>query len=681
MANPSDASPVLRLTFLSVVVIGLFLALLARLWFLQVLAGDRYVEIADSNRLDSVVIEAPRGAILTDGGDELVKNRPALTISADRQLLLDNDGAPRDEAAERVIVRLAAVLELDEDEILERMTSQRRSPFRPVPIEFDVAPETVFTVREHQELFTGVVAETLPVREYPHGEFAAHLVGYLNEISDAELSSGEFTDYRGGDLVGRAGLEQAYESDLRGRDGVRYLVVNAQRHVVDVQSERAPVQGNDLVVSLDLELQAAVEELLASGMEASREIERDDGRTLPSTAGSAVVLDPRDGRVLAMASYPTYDPREFVGGLTPQYAEYLYQDPDVPAPTVNRAIQGRYPPGSVFKTASGAAFVEGGLVGPRSLVECPPSYSIGDVTFRNWNRGVHEGRMDLADALMRSCDTYFYELAHTQWQREQRQISDNGGELDGVDEVMARVAREFGFGRTLGIDLPSEAPGTIPDRATKQAVWLERRERWCAQAETAEDDYQRAILDDNCRYGGAWRGGDAVNTSIGQGEILTTPLQVAASYAAVANGGTLYRPHLGQRIVSPSGEVVREIEPEAIGTLPIDEQTLAVMQEGLEAVVMTPRGTGSSAFAGFPLDQVPVAGKTGTAEFGSRVPYAWFAGYAPTNDPELVVVVNVEEGGGGSQTAAPIVRNIMEHWFDITAAEDAEFEAGDEILD
>src|SRR5690606_542082 len=187
----------------------------------------------------------------------------------------------------------------------------------------DVAPETVFAVREHQELFTGIVAETLPVREYPHGDLAAHLVGYLNEISEAELSSGRFTDYRGGDLVGRAGLEQTYEQDLRGRAGVRYLVVNAQRHIVDVQSERAPVEGNDLVVSLDLELQEAVEHLLESGIVASRDIVRDDGRNLPSVAGSAVVMDARDGRVLAMASYPSYDPRQFVGGLSSDYAEYL----------------------------------------------------------------------------------------------------------------------------------------------------------------------------------------------------------------------------------------------------------------------------------------------------------------------------------------------------------------------
>lgn len=680
MANSPDPSPVLRLTFLSVVVIGLFVALLSRLWFVQVLAGDRYVEIADSNRLQTVVTEAPRGNILAANGQELVNNRPALAISADRQVLLNTEGDPIDERAERVIARLAQLLELDDDEILQRLASRRYSHFRPVPIAFDVAPEIAFAVREHQELFTGVVAETLPVREYPHGDLGAHLVGYLNEVSEAELDAAEGS-YQGGDLVGRAGLEQAYEADLRGTNGQRVLVVNAQRNVVDLHSERDPIQGNDLVTSLDLDLQEAVEKLLEDGIEESRKIQREDGRHLPSVAGSAVALDPRDGRVLAMASYPTYDPREFIGGLSPQYAEYLYRDPENYQPTINRAIQGRYPPGSVFKIASGAAMIEAELVGPRTPVACPSSYEVSSVTFRNWNRGVNEGSMDLSRALMRSCDTYFYELSHRQYQREQRELSDNDGDLDSVDEVMARVARDFGFGRQLGIDLPSEAAGTIPDRKSKQQRWLEQRDSWCQQVETAQNAYQRSIVEHNCRYGNLWLPGDAVNMSIGQGEILATPLQVAAAYGAVANGGSVYRPHLGQTILTPSGEVVREIEPEVISELPLDDSALAVVQEGLERVVMHERGTAREAFEGFPDEDVPVAGKTGTAEFGSRIPYAWFVAYAPADDPEIVVVVNVEEGGGGSQTAAPIVRTILEHWFDIVPAEDAKFEPGAEIYD
>jgi penicillin-binding protein 2 len=682
MANASDASPILRLTFLSVLVIGLFVALLSRLWFLQVLAGDRYVELADSNRLRTVVIEAPRGGILASDGRELVKNRPALTISADRQVLLDATGQPRDAEAVRVIRRLSSLLLVDEAQLLERMTSRRYSPFRPVPIATDVAPEMVFAIREHQELFPGVIAEELPVRQYPNGTLAAHMVGFLNQISEADLADPAFADYRGGDLVGRAGLELTYESDLRGINGQRILVVNARGNVLDVQSEREPIRGNDLVTSIDLDLQAATERLLEEGILASRSIQRDDGQFLPSVAGSAVALDPRDGRVLAMASWPTYDPREFVGGLSSDYAAYLYSDPTAYQPTINRVIQGRYPPGSVFKIASGAAMVEAGLVGPRSRINCPPAYQVGGITFRNWNRGVNEGAMDLSDALMRSCDTYFYELSYAQWQREQRQLAEADGDPARIDEVLSRVSREFGFGRLLGIDLPSEASGSIPDRRSKQARWLAQRDSWCAQAERAEEgSYVKAVLEDNCFYGGQWRGGDAVNTSIGQGEILTTPLQVAASYMAIANGGTLWRPLVAHSVVAADGTLVRRIEPEALGTLQMEPETLAVIREGLERTVMADRGTARGAFAGFPFDRVTVAGKTGTAELRPRVPYAWFAAYAPADDPQIVIVVNVEEGGGGSQTAAPIVRNILEHWFGIVDVEQAEFEAGPEILD
>jgi penicillin-binding protein 2 len=682
MASP-EASPLLRLTFLTVLIIGLFIALFARLWFLQVLVGDRYVALADTNRVRQVVVEAPRGDILTEAGEALVQNRPALTVSADRQVLLDNDDVPRNAEAELAIARLATLLDLEQDEVMDRLTSRRYSPFRPVPIAFDVAPEVVFAVQEHQELFPGVVAETLPVRSYPYGELAAHLVGYLNQISEAELTDERYADYRGGDLIGRAGLEAAYEPHLRGTQGTRILEVNAQNRVLEVLSETDPVPGNDLIVSLDIELQAAVEHMLAEGIVASRDFVRDDGRNLPSTAGSAVVLDAKDGSVLAMASYPTFDPREFVGGLSDDYAEYLYHDEDVPQPTINRAIQGRYPPGSVYKTVTGAAYVEAGLTTPSTRLPCPSSYEQGGIVFNNWNR-VDEGDMDLATAIVRSCDTYFYDLAYQQWLREDRQLEAADRDLSQaeIDEIVPEVARRFGFGQRLGIDLPSEAAGYVPDRLTKQESWLRTRDRDCRFAEELEEGtYPQQVSEDRCRFGGRWRGGDAINTAIGQGETETTPLQVAMSYLAVANGGELLRPHLGRAIITPEGEVVEEFGREVIGDLDLDGPTLSALQEGLRRVVNDDRGTAREAFSGFPLDEVPVAGKTGTAEQKPKVPYAWFAAYAPADDPQYVAVVTVEEGGGGSQTAAPIVRGIFEHLFGIRPATEWEFLLGPEILD
>ncbi|MEX2325095.1 MAG: penicillin-binding protein 2 [Nitriliruptoraceae bacterium] len=680
--SSSESSPLLRLTFLTVIVIALFVALVSRLWFLQVLAGDRYVELADTNRLRQVVTEAPRGDILAAGGEQLVRNRPALAISADRQALVTEEGEPIGQEAERVISRLAILLEMSDEQVLERLTSRRYSPFRPVPIAVDVTPEVVFAVREHQELFAGVITETLPVRFYPYDTLAAHIVGYLNQITEAELNDERFVGYRGGDLIGRAGLESTWETYLRGTEGSRLLEVNAQNRVLNVLRETEPTQGHDLVTSIDVQVQAAVERLLETGIVASRDIVRTDGRNLPSTAGSAIVMNARDGSIVAMASYPTYDPREFVGGLSQDYADYLYRTEGVPQPTINRAIQGRYPPGSVFKIVSGAAGVVGGQVGPDSRLPCPSSYTVGGNTFRNWNP-VAEPPMNLAMALTRSCDTYFYDIAYRQWLAEDRQLTDSGLIEDGqVDEVLARVAANFGYGAPLGVDLPSEASGYIPTRVGKQDRWLRNRERWCAQAASAEPgSYVQLVLDDNCRYGNRWRGGDAVNTSIGQGEIETTPLQVAASYLAVANGGELLRPHVGKQIIAPDGQVVETIDRDVIGRLDIDEVTLRTMQQGLRDVVMSGSGTARGAFVGFPLDVIPVAGKTGTAEQKPKVPYAWFVAYAPADDPQYVVVVSVEEGGGGSQTAAPIVRTIFEHLFDVVPPEEVAFEAGPEILD
>ncbi len=651
----NEQSSTLRLTLLTLIMAGLLVALISRLWFLQVLAGERFAQLAESNRVRFVVLEAPRGRILADDGQELVKNRPAQTISAHPRELLNGLGEPRNEEAEAVLGRLSMLLGLDHDEIIRRLLSRRYSPFRPVPIAEDVGPEVIFAVTEHQELFRGVVAETLPVRTYPFGTAAAHAVGYLGEISEEELELEAFAGYRPGDLIGWAGLEKTYESELHGTEGLRKLEVNASGTVLQELGRRDPIRGNDVQTTLDVELQEAVERILQDGIEASRLIKRRDGRFLPSVAGSAVVLDPRDGGVKAIVSWPTFDPAEFVGGVSHDYWGFL-NDGENQYPLINRAIQSTYPPGSVFKTVSGSAAMIAGHVTPSTRISCPPAWSLGGITFRNWNTR-HEGALDLTDALMRSCDTYFYQLAYDQWLREQNQIANDGS----TEEVLQTTALGFGFGRTLGIDLPSERPGVIPGREWRLQYWERTKETTCRKAEEAEPGtYAERLYNELCQDGFRWRGGDAVNSSIGQGDVLVTPLQVAASYAAIANGGTLIAPHLGDRIIAPDGELVRVIEPEVLGQLPVTPEQLRALQVGLEKVVMNGRGTARGAFAGFPTDQIPVAGKTGTAELKPKVPYAWFAAYAPANDPQYVVVVSVEQGGGGSQTAAPIARRILE---------------------
>jgi penicillin-binding protein 2 len=669
----STSSSVLRMTFIVTLIVALFLGLFARLWFLQVLAGERYVELADSNRVRTVITEAPRGRILSADGVELARNRVALALSVDRQVLFRPDGQLRDADAERVIGRLAELLELDTATVLQRLSSQRRSPFRPVPIAIDITPEMLFFVRERQEMFPGVVAEYLPVREYPNGEVAAHLVGTVGEVSQTELSDPRFSEYRGGDILGRGGLESSYEAELRGVQGRQLLVANARGTVLGVQSQREPVEGNTLVTTIDFALQDAVERALRDGIEASRSIRRPDGRLLPSVAGSAVVLNAKTGAVLAMASYPTFDPAEFVGGVSQDYWAFV-NDPQNYRPLVNRAIAGAYPPGSVFKTASGAAFMQAGLISPQQTRRCDASFTVGGTTFRNWNRGVNEGPMTIVEAMLRSCDTYFYDLAYENWRVEQRR-------QDGR-EYLVEVANRFGFGVNVGIDLPGSVPGRVPGRQWRQEFWENARDSYCTQAQEATPgSLRQELLDDLCRFGGVWRGGDAINSSIGQGDVLATPLQVAVSYQALANGGVVMRPHLGSQIVAPDGTIVRQMMPERLGDLGLSSAELAALVRGLELTVNSPRGTAFNVFASSPLASLGVAGKTGTAEVRPLVPYAWFAGYAPMNDPEIVVVVNVEQGGGGSQTAAPIVRTIMEHYFGFTVDVEGTFTPGEEILD
>jgi penicillin-binding protein 2 len=652
----SGASTGVRLTVLTLIVFGLLALLFARLWYVQVLAGERYAELAEQNRVRFVVTEAPRGRILDREGRELVDSRPALAISGDARRLLDSSGEPRSLEAERVIDRLAALLETTPDEVVERLTSRRYSPFRAIPIAEDVPPEIVLEVKERQEHYPGVVAETLPVRTYPVEDTAAHLVGYLGEVTEEQLQLEEFKDHRAGDLIGIAGLERSYERYLRGEPGWTRLEVNARDHVLGELGSEPPVAGADLVTTLDLDLQVAAERILRNGLEDSRSVVRaNDGRRIRSTAGAVVAMDPRDGGIRAMASYPTYDPELFLGGIEPEDWATLH-DPENETPLLNRAIQGEYPPGSVFKIVSGAAAMAGDLITPNQTLPCPPAWYLGNHRFRNWNRS-HDGHLDAAGALMRSCDTYYYELAARQWRIEERQV--RAGEEP--REVMQEVSRAFGLGAPTGIDLPGERGGVIPGREWKEQVWQQLRGVYCAGPPEGSSSYLVRLYREQCEDGGRWRGGDAVNMSIGQGDVLTTPLQMAVAFSAVANGGTVITPRIGEQAVAPDGSVVAQFEPEVQGELPLEAAELDAIERGLRMVVSGAGGTGSRVFAGFPI---PSAGKTGTAEKGDRIPYAWYVGYAPADDPEIVVAVAVEEGGGGSVTAAPIVRRVLEAAFE-----------------
>jgi penicillin-binding protein 2 len=668
-ATPPSAEQVestrLRLTTLALLVVSLFVLLFARLWFLQVMAGEGFQAQAQGNAVRTVTLEAPRGKILDRNGESLVRNRYAAVVSVQP----DEMGERREE----VYAALADMLRLEPEEVERRAASLRTGPFRPRPIAIDVDLDVVSYIHENGSvMFPGVYAETLPLRDYPHGTLGAHMLGYLGEISEAQLETEDYEGYRPGDLIGWSGVEQVREADLRGINGARRLEVDARGRVLRDLGDAPPTPGGDVRLTIDLEAQQLAEQALADGVEAARGF-RDTGSgpgrggTYEAPAGAVVVLDPNNGEVLAMASHPTFEPADFVGGISQNRWQAL-QDAGNHFPLINRAIQSSYPPGSVFKVVPAAAALENGYLGMNDTLPCTPQWSWGPTTYRNWNRGVNEGPMNLARSLVRSCDTVYYELARRMWGDEEREGEDRR-------ERLPEHARGWGLGARTGIDLPSERAGVIPGRQWKQDYWEQTRAVTCLQASQAEEgSYRQSVLSDLCDDGNRWRGGDAVNMSIGQGDVQTTPLQIANVFAAVANRGTLWTPHVTREIVRPDGSV-ETIEPEVLATVPVSRAHLDYLHEGLVGVANAENGTAARTFRDFP---VTVAGKTGTAEYKPKQPIAWFAGYAPAEAPRYVVVAMVEEGGGGSLTAAPIVRRVMEGLF--PQVEETEIEPGADVV-
>lgn len=644
----------LRLTFLALLVVSLFVLLFARLWFLQVMAGERYAELAQGNAVRTVTIEAPRGRLLDRTGATVVGNRYANVVSVRLSEIPE-------ERQTMVLADLANLLGLSVTELEERIGDARVSPLTPAPVYIDVDDDIVFYIHENASTrYPGVYAEQLPLRDYPNDALAAHVVGYVGEISEEELALEDYQDYVAGDVIGWAGVERIYEDALRGDKGERLLEVNADNEVVRQLDESLPTAGADLMLTLDLDAQHLAETALAEGIAVAREQQDNDpgrdGGTFEAPAGAVVVLDPDSGEVIALASFPTFDPELFVGGIGRRAWDTL-QAQENHFPLINRAVQSSYPPGSVFKIVTAAAAIEYGFATTTSEIECPGRWEWNQSVYRNWNP-AHSGSLDLLESLTQSCDTVFYELARRMWFQEQ----DTGAEV----EFLPDEAHAWGFGAVTGIDLPAERAGIIPGRSWKTNYWENNKDTYCRQAavETLRDpnSYATALFTELCSEDGrTWRGGDAVNMSIGQGDVQTTPLQVANSVAAVANGGTLYRPHVAHEIHHTDGSV-EVIQPEVLGTLPVDPATLAYIEQGLLGVT-APGGTGARSFEDFPI---PIAGKTGTAEMKPKQPFAWFAGYNPTpvNGQRYVVVAMVEEGGGGSLTAAPIVRNILAGLFD-----------------
>lgn len=643
---------------LVVVVLCLIGILVGRLVQLQLVEHEVLAEEAAAVNTRVVTEPALRGRILAADGTPLVTNAASTVVTVDPEVLLESEDAGR-----ALVESVADELDLPVESLWGRTllcgtpdappvpACFSGSPYQPVPIAYDVDPVSALGVLERPGAFPGIEVTAVAVRDYPLAEVnAAHLLGYLGRPTAEEVD--DEASVAAQDRVGRTGLEQAYDAQLRGTSGRTTVAVDPRGVVTGEVGHTDPVSGLDLVTYLDPEVQATVERVLAEGVATARE----DGWPADSAAG--VVLDVETGGVVAAASWPAYDPGIWTSGVTQAQYDELTDDSGG-QPLVNRVIAGTYPPASTFKAVTLPAALRQGI-DPEASYDCPGSVEIGGRTFTNFESAAH-GALDLPGIIEVSCDTAFYTWAYDTWQ-------DLGGLAQQSDlrDPYVLTAEDFRIGQPTGVDLAGESAGTLPSREWKRAYWEATREATCERAETGypeEKDKDRRefleqLAEENCVDGWQYRPGDAVNFSIGQGDIATTPLQIAVMYAAVANGGTLVEPRAAAEFRTRDGEVVEQVPTEEAGTLDVDPEALDILREGLEGVNV--RGTGAEGFAGFDLAAYPVAGKTGSAESFGRKSTGWYASYGPTDDPRYAVVVVFEQGGIAGDVAVPAAREIWD---------------------
>jgi penicillin-binding protein 2 len=632
----TDGKTGARLKVLAFLCAFMFAALGTRLWFVQVLAHEENVHLVHANSTRDVSIPAPRGRILDRHGEVLARNRTSLIVTVNRQEL------PED-AKQRLaeIRRLAGVLGLSVEMMESRIDTKRYFVFTPVPVAFDVPKTTFFFLGEHRLEFPGVAVVEDTIRDYLEGPLAAHVLGYVGPFSPTEEKDPRFSGYAPDDVVGKSGVELAYEQYLQGRKGeTQYLVNSAGKNLGPVKTTPA-VPGDDVYLTLDAKIQELAAQSLDKGMKAARTF------GLPATHGAVIVMDPNDGALLALASNPTFDPNWFATGDNQKINELLNSD-NKAQPLFDRATQATYPPGSTFKPFIALSALREGFTSTSQFIPCPGAYHVPGTTDppdikSNWEP-VNHGSIPLSQALVISCDTVFYELGWRNWKDWY-----NNGEHDKLQNDL----RSFGFGHPTGLDLPSEKSGLIPDQRFKAVHYAK-----------SPDTHAKE-----------WQPGDFINMSIGQGDVGVTPMQLATAYSALANGGTVYRPHVLQRVQDSKGTVVQE-QPHVNRRVPFTRKQLDYVRQALTGVV-GPGGTASAAFSTFPRSRIPVAAKTGTAEVNPFKPYSWFAAMAPASHPQYVVVSIVEQGGHGSQSAAPIVRRILDGLFGLPLTEPTTGNAAD----
>ncbi|HEX7292840.1 MAG TPA: penicillin-binding protein 2 [Conexibacter sp.] len=646
----------LRVAILGGVALALFAVVFFRLWFLQVLSGDQYLAQASTNRVRNLVVQAPRGEMLDRNDTPLVENRRAVAVVVSPPKLPADAGRRT-----RALARLSRVLdmptrpqkcEVDNDVVrtMELDCLIRRGiwnlPYADVTVKLDVPREVAFFLAERAQQFPSVSIQQVFLRNYRFDELGAQLFGTVGQINGAQLRQEHYRGVRGGTIVGQSGLEYTYDRYLRGRDGATRVQVDALGQAKGYLPTRQPVAGANLRLSLDLALQRAGQAALAKGIELA------NANGNPARGGAFVALDPRDGEVLAMGSAPSYDANLFAKPLSQrQYDEHFGQGTD--DPLVNRAIAGAYPVGSTFKIVTATAALIAGIITPDTVYVDTGEFREGALVRRNAGGAVY-GAVSLRTALQVSVDTFFYDLGARL--NVEPSSHPNGGDLQGW-------ARRYGFGKPTGIDLGNEQGGNIPTPR-----WRDSRNRLQARCERAYDKRPRAArraYPSGCVFADGenrpWSVGDNTNLAVGQGDFLATPLQLAVAYAALENGGTIVRPHVGLQITDPDGRVLQQIAPRPARRVDVPATDLQAIRDGLRAAAQQPGGTSYDVMGSFPK---PVYGKTGTAQT-SRGDQSWYVAYVPDPVRPIVVACTVESGGFGAEAAAPAVRLILSQWFGV----------------
>jgi penicillin-binding protein 2 len=606
----------LRVAIVGGVAFTLFAIIFFRLWFLEVLSGDQFLATANNNRVRDVRIPAPRGNIVDRNGNVLVDNRQSIAVQIEPEKL-----PPPGEKRNDLYRRLGKVVGMTPKKIRAEIKEQRRQlPYSDVTLKADV-PQVVYAyLFEHAQQFTeqGVTVQKVFLRRYPKKTLAAQLFGTVGEIGPDQLKQSKFRGVKQGTIVGQGGIEYTYDRYLRGRDGAQRIYIDALGKPKARGPELQPEAGRQVRLSLDSDLQEAGERAMQlAGV--PTQLQFGEGRR-----GAFVALDPTNGEVLAMGSYPSFDPNVFAKPVPESLFKKLNSD-EYGAPLYNRAIAGLYPTGSTFKLITGTAALESGLITPSTIVEDGGSITVGGVTFKNSGDAVN-GPIAISDALKVSSDVFFYTMG--------LRANSEGG------DIIQTWAKKLGLGRRTGIDLPGEFKGLVPTPA----------------------QVDRAYRKKQFPYDKPWTVGDNINLAVGQGYLQATPLQMAVAYSTMENGGKVVRPHVGLRVEDAAGRTLQQIEPDPSRRIKISPTTRGTIVEGLRRAANEPGGTSADVFRGF---QHEVYGKTGTAERPGQGDQSWYIAVAPDKARPIVLAVTVEQGGFGAEAAAPVARYMLSQWFDL----------------